>query len=95
MDGVAVRADELLAMKKDEGRDFVSGKRLVYIYHDTIDAMGDSAATEKETFQAVRKAINELASLVAYIINNLNGHHIVITADHGFFFTETPPGETG
>ena len=30
---------------------------------------------------------------MAYIINNLNGHHILITADHGFFFTETPPGD--
>ena len=33
---------------------------------------------------AVRKAIEELASLVAYIVNNLNGNHIVVTADHGF-----------
>lgn len=93
VDGVAVKAEELLAMKKDEGREFVSGKRLVYVYHNTIDAVGDSAATEKNTFDAVRKAIDELASVVAYIVNNLNGHHIVITADHGFFFTETAPGE--
>ncbi len=93
VDGVAVKAEDLLAMKKDEGRDFISGKRLVYIYHNTVDAVGDSASTEKNTFDAVRKAINELASVVAYIVNNLNGNHIVITADHGFFFTETAPGE--
>ena len=39
VDGMAVKADDLLAMKKDEGRDFVSGKRVIYIYHDTVDAM--------------------------------------------------------
>jgi hypothetical protein len=37
----------------------------------------------------VRTAISELLALVGYIINNLNGHHIVVTADHGFLFTET------
>ena len=42
----------------------------------------------------MRTAINELAALVGYIINNLNGHHIVVTADHGFLFTETARVET-
>jgi len=37
----------------------------------------------------VRQAIDELAALVGYIVNNLNGHHIVVTADHGFLFTES------
>jgi hypothetical protein len=31
---------------------------------------------------------------VAHIVNNLNGHHIVVTADHGFLFTETARVET-
>ncbi|MEI8374798.1 MAG: BREX-1 system phosphatase PglZ type A [Planctomycetota bacterium] len=92
-DGMAVKAEDLLAKKKEEGREFVSGKRLVYIYHNAVDAVGDKADTEKDTFEAVRKAINELATLVSYIINNLNGHHIVITADHGFLFSETAPSD--
>ena len=91
--GMAVKADDLLAMKKDEGRDFISGKRLVYVFHNVVDAAGDKAETEKDTFEAVRKAIDGLAALVAYIVNNLNGHHIIITADHGFLFSETPPGD--
>jgi hypothetical protein len=41
-----------------------------------------------------RRAIEELAALVGYVVNNLNGHHIVVTADHGFLFAETAPGET-
>jgi len=31
---------------------------------------------------------------VRYIINNLNGNYVVVTADHGFLFTESAPGET-
>jgi uncharacterized protein (TIGR02687 family) len=91
--GLACLAGDLIAMKKDEGREFVSGKRVVYIYHNKVDAIGDDSKTEGDTFEAVRAAINELAALVAFIINTLNGNHVVITADHGFFFTETAPGE--
>jgi uncharacterized protein (TIGR02687 family) len=63
------------------------------VYHNRVDAIGDDAKTEDDTFQAVRTTIEELAVLVSYIINNLNGNHIVITADHGFLFTKTAPGE--
>ncbi|MFH1123002.1 MAG: BREX-1 system phosphatase PglZ type A, partial [Pseudomonadota bacterium] len=93
VEGVAIKAEDLVEMKKDQGRDFVKDKRLVYIYHNAIDATGDQAHTETRTFEAVRRAIREVASVVAYVINNLNGHHVVITADHGFFFTESAPGE--
>ena len=92
VEGLAVKADDLLEMKQEEGRAFVKNKRLLYIYHNAIDATGDSASTEGHTFEAVRRAINDLASVVTYVINNLNGHHVVITADHGFLFTESSPG---
>ena len=90
--GMAVKADPLLAMKKEEGRECIAGKRLIYIYHDEIDARGDKTATEGDTFEAVRKTIRELADLVRYVVNNLNGNYVVITTDHGFLFTETAPG---
>ena len=94
-EGMACKGDELMAMKKDEGREFVKDKRVVYIYHNTVDAVGRRRQRPKgKTFEAVRKAIDELAALVGYIINNLNGNHVVITADHGFLFTETAPSET-
>jgi uncharacterized protein (TIGR02687 family) len=92
--GLACKWDELMAKKKEEGREFVKDRRVVYVYHNTVDAVGDDAKTEGKTFGAVRTAINELAALVGYIVNNLNGHHVVVTADHGFLFTETPRVET-
>ena len=92
--GMALKSDELMARKKEEGREVVKDKRVVYIYHNTVDAVGDDGKTEGKTFEAVRTAINELVALVGYIINNLNGHHIVVTADHGFLFTETARVDT-
>jgi uncharacterized protein (TIGR02687 family) len=92
VNGVAIRAEELVAMKKDQGRAFVSRHRVIYVYHNQVDAIGDTASTEAQTFQAVRTAITDIADTVRYIVNTLNGNYVVITADHGFVFTETAPG---
>jgi uncharacterized protein (TIGR02687 family) len=94
VEGVVLKADELLAMKKEEGRDAVAGKKVVYIYHDEIDSRGEKPATEGDTFEAVRKAINELGELIRFIVNSLNGNYIVVTADHGFLFSDTKPDDT-
>ena len=93
VEGKACKAPELLALKKEQGRDLVKDKRVVYVYHNTVDAIGEQRATEGKTFDAVRMAIEELAALVSHIINNLNGNYVVVTADHGFLFTESAPGE--
>ena len=41
----------------------------------------------------MRKAIDKLGDLVRFIVNSLNGNYVVVTADHGFLFSETPPTE--
>ena len=79
-------------MKKDQGRAFVGQHRVIYVYHNQVDAIGDTVSTEAQTFQAVRTAITDIADTVRYIVNTLNGNYVVITADHGFVFTETAPG---
>jgi uncharacterized protein (TIGR02687 family) len=89
--GAAIHADTLLAMKKDEGRAFIRDRRVIYIYHNKIDAIGDSASTEEGTFVAVRQAIEELTNLTRHVINSLNGSYVLITADHGFLFQSTAP----
>src|ERR1700736_3167492 len=49
--GMACKADELMAKKKEEGREFVKDKRVVYVYHNTVDAVGDDGKTEGKTFE--------------------------------------------
>jgi uncharacterized protein (TIGR02687 family) len=91
--GVAVKADDFMAMKKEEGRELIKPYQVIYIYHNQIDQTADTGNEEK-TFNAVRTTIDEIGNLVSKIINNLNGSYIAITADHGFLFQETPPTET-
>lgn len=88
VNGLAVTASELMRWTNQEGRDKVRDVAVVYIYHDTIDAIGDKGATEDKTFEACRSAINELKDLVGRVINRLNGSRVLITADHGFLFQQ-------
>ena len=90
-EGVAVRGTDMLAMNKEQGRELIRPWRAVYIYHNQIDATGDKADTETKTFSAARKAINELSSMVRFIVNSLNGTNVLITADHGFVYQDTLP----
>ena len=87
--GVAISRDELMEKGKLGGRDFVKPHQLVYIYHDHIDAIGDKRSTEGKTFEATEQAIRELQELVSFIVNNLNGSTIFVTADHGFLYQES------
>ena len=89
--GTAVKADDLMSMNKAGGREFVKPYRVIYIYHDRIDAIGDKAVSESNTFAAVRQTLDELYALVSFIINSLNGTRVVITADHGFVYQEKAP----
>ena len=89
--GTAAKFEEFINLGKDGGREFVRDHQVIYIYHNVIDAKGDSQSTENETFLAARQAISELRAGVNYIINSLNGSRIFITADHGFLFQETAP----
>lgn len=87
--GVAISRDELMEKGKLGGREFVKPYQLVYIYHDHIDAIGDKRGTEGKTFEATEQAIRELQEVVSFIMNNLNGSTIFVTADHGFMYQES------
>ncbi len=86
--GMAVNSKELMGWSNQEGRDKVRDTSVVYIYHDTIDAIGDKLSTEEKTFEACRTAINELKDLVGRVINRLNASRVLVTADHGFLFQQ-------
>lgn len=91
--GVAIKADDLLALGKDKGREYVRDQKVIYVYHDKIDMLGDKQGSERETFDAVAQTLTELTQLAAFIVNSLNGSLVVITADHGFLYQESPLDE--
>lgn len=92
--GLALKSDEMLAMNQQEGRETVQDARVVYIYHDKIDSVGDKQQSEKQTPKAVETAIEELNAIVRYVINILNGSLVFVTADHGFIFQDKPLSAT-
>lgn len=81
-------------MKKQERSDLVSGKEIIYIYHNAIDATGDKASTETKVFEACSTTIDELTAVIKIIVNGLSGINILITADHGFLYTYKPLEES-
>lgn len=83
---VAIQYKNLVEMSRAEFRKTFNGKKLIYIYHNSIDARGDHAATEREVFNAVDEAFKELKTLVNDLINNVSASNIYITSDHGFIY---------
>ena len=92
--GMACQATDLNVMTQDAARAFTNDTRVVYIYHNVIDARGDSASTEGETFEAVSDCIKELVDLVQLCTNKLNAGKVWVTADHGFLYQQKAPSET-
>ena len=87
--GLAIKAEDLMSLGKDKGRELVRDHRLVYVYHDRIDMIGDKQASETKTFEAAHQTVQELSNLLSFIINSLNGSTVLLTADHGFMYQES------
>lgn len=92
--GAVIKAEDFMNMSRDEAREKLRDKKVVYIYHNTIDAIGDDAKTEDKTFEAVRRAIREVCDMAALAVNNLQAKYVFVTADHGFVYMSRRPDAT-
>jgi uncharacterized protein (TIGR02687 family) len=81
----AMRADDLLAMQKDDCRAMIRDHDVVYVYHNRIDATGDKRETEERTCEAVEEALEELVKIIKKL-TAANASNIIVTADHGFLY---------
>ena len=89
---VAVSYDDFIKMKKEQRAELIKGIKLVYIYHDEIDARGH--ISEKQIFDSCEDTIANLANLVS-VINSLRASsQIIITSDHGFLYNYKPLEES-
>jgi uncharacterized protein (TIGR02687 family) len=91
---VAIQYQDMVEMKRAEYKKAFEGNRLIFIYHNVIDAIGDDSKTEREVFQAVEKALQELVQLVRNLVNHVSATNIYITADHGFIYRRSPLQES-
>ena len=81
----AIKADELLALGRDESRALIRDHDVVYVYHNRIDAVGDKRETEERVFDSAAEALNELI-LIIKKLTNANANNLIVTADHGFVY---------
>lgn len=85
---VAVQFEDFIKMNpKEEIREMMKNNKVIYIYHNNIDKVGDDMTTEAKTPEAVEKAFEELDKAIRAIVS-ANGTNIIITADHGFIFQQ-------
>ena len=93
-ESIAITYEDFQKMKQSERKEFIKGMKVVYIYHNDIDARGDKAISEKQVFDACNETIDKLNNLVQVITSLRGSSYIVITADHGFMYNYKPIAET-
>ena len=85
-DGVCVQFDDIKSLKIADLRSVFTGKQVVYVYHNQIDARGDKPNTEDEVFVACQEAVTEIVDLIRRVSTSANTHRFIVTADHGFIY---------
>lgn len=77
---------DVISLGREDVRKLLTGKELIYIYHNQIDARGDNPSTENEVFAACEEAFEEIIKLVKKLTVDKSITNYIITADHGFIY---------
>jgi uncharacterized protein (TIGR02687 family) len=85
-DSLALNYEDFIKFSREEARELIKGKRVLYIYHNKIDSIGDKQSSENSVFNAVEETVIEIKKLVKYLSDRLNTTNIIVTADHGFLY---------
>lgn len=91
--GSAIQAEDFKALNADERRELFKANRVLYVYHNRIDATGDKPGTERQVFEAVDDTLRDIVDLVKKLAN-ANATNILVTADHGFLFQDEALADT-
>lgn len=82
-DSIVLRAEQFTHTSGKDLREMCKGKKLIYIYHNSIDETGESA--EQDVFEACRKAIDQIDKMIK-TVTAWNYSRFVVTSDHGFLY---------
>ncbi|WP_093834297.1 BREX-1 system phosphatase PglZ type A [Spirosoma endophyticum] len=92
--GIAISSTDFLALNANrEGREWVKPYSVIYIYHNSIDRIGDTLATEQQVVDESDRVLDTIQTIIRKVVN-MNGVHIWITADHGFLYQQQPVDDT-
>ena len=84
---LAISADDILAKNTDECRELTREHDLMYVYHNVIDQAGHNQKTERQTFDATEKAIEDILKLIKKL-TSANATNLIVTSDHGFIYQD-------
>lgn len=83
---VAYQFDEISKKIRKDVRAELSGKELIYVYHNQVDARGDKSQSENEVFAACQEAIDEIKKFINKLCKDCSINKYIIAADHGFIY---------
>lgn len=86
-ESAAIRYADLLGMTRAERKAFAADLRLMYVYHNVIDAAGHGETSGQSVFDACDDAVDNVVALVRAAVNDMGVGRVVITSDHGFLYT--------
>ena len=81
----AILATDLLAMGRDDYRRATKGYRLIYVYHNQIDQVGDKRDSEGRVFDAAENTLSEIMDILKKLYDSYFAT-VLITSDHGFIY---------
>lgn len=90
---VALRAEDVLAMSREDSRTLFRENDVVYVYHNRIDSVGDKKESEERVFEAVEETLEELVTIIKKL-TAANATNLIVTADHGFIYQNRPIDES-
>ncbi|BAU29734.1 uncharacterized protein (TIGR02687 family) [Aneurinibacillus soli] len=79
----AMNVTEFMASNQAE---WIRGRRLIYLYHDRIDSVGDKQKSENYAYGAVEDTLRDLEGVVQKLVGTYSAVRIFITTDHGFLY---------
>ncbi len=89
-ESIAVTFDVFRQMNRAQRQELAKNAKVVYIYHDVIDACGESGG---RVLAACDTAMQNLILMLRILVNELSAATVYITADHGFLYTQSPLDE--
>ena len=93
-ESAVINYSDLLAMNSMAKKEFIKGKKVVYVFHDDIDSAGHDSAGESKVFDSCEETVNKLLSFIQTLVNTRSSINVIVTSDHGFIYSYNKLDET-
>ena len=83
----AINYVDLFQMSSSEKKEFLKGKKIIYVYHNDIDNAGHDSEGESKVFNSCEESINKIVNIIKALCNARGSIKILVTSDHGFLYS--------